>query len=604
MAEDFDINLDEPTVDVSFPEIMHEDNFPVTEKTPTKTGIDRKQIIIFVSIGAAVLLSLIGLIIGLFVFSGRSTDDDRILQNVFAAGVDLSGMTVEEAISALHVATDHNIAQDPMEVRIFDDSLILNPADVNLSLDVDALAQAAYDYGRNGTHAENQQIQKNAHKRSYTIPLLPYLNLDLQAIQLVVDNYCASIVSEYTEPVITTVGTRPVYGDPSPKHQSIRITLGTPLRRLDRDDLYDRILDAYSMNELLVEYDAPEILWPSAVNAQDLFDQYCTLPQDAVLDTTTYSVIPETYGYGFQIDTLTQMLSEAQPGETIEITLSFLEPAVLAEDLNDNLFSETLSECSITGVVDENARDANLQLSCQAISGYIIKPGETFSFLDALGKISAETGYAEASICGNNGIAMGGGISQTASALYHCVLHSDLEIVEHHNHTYATDFIELGLDAYVDSGSKDLRFRNNTDSPICIEASVSRHTVSVSFVGSADLPYRISIRTEITSKELPLTTYQMFIPDNAQGYVDGDVIVKGLEGYKVAVHKEKTDLSTGSTLSTSSVSVNEYQKRDEIIARIGVFTEEEPEQPEQPEQSEQPEQPEQSEQPEEITDTP
>ena len=579
MAEEFEINLDETIVEPAFSEF--DDVLPF-DNTPQKEGLGRKQIIILVSIGAAVLLGLIGLIIGLLLFSGRSTDDGLILENVFAAGVDLSGMTVEEAVNALHVATDDSICKEPMVIHIYDGTLSLYPDETNAILDVDAIAQAAYNYGRSGTHAENQQIQKNAHKRSYTIPLLPYLNLDLAQIRNIVDSHCALVTSDYTDPVVTLVGTRPVYGDASPKHQEIRITLGTPLRRLDADDLYDQILDAYSMNVLNLEYETPEVLWPTEVTAQALFEQYCTPAQDAVLDTSTYSVIPETYGYGFEISTLQEMLDEANPGETVEITMSFLEPAILAQEINDDLFSEKITECSVTGRDLGNARDANLQLSCNAINGYIIKPGETFSFLKVLGEISAAAGYADAPICTNNDTVMGGGISQIASALYHCVLHADLEVVEHHNHDYATDFIELGLDAYVDGSSKDLRFRNNTDSPICIEASVSRHNVSISLIGSTALSYRVSIRSEITDKQLPLTTYQMLIPNNPQGYEDGDVIAKGVEGYKVSVYKEKTDISTGSLLSTDSVSIDEYRKRDEVIARIGIFVEEDPTEPETP----------------------
>ena len=577
--EEFDIDFDKTAV---APTVLEADGDSLPfDNTPHKDGLGRKQIIILVIIGAAVLLGLLSMIIGLILFSGRTTEDDHILKNVFAAGVDLSGMTVEEAINALHVATDQSICKEPMVVQVYGGTISLYPDETNASLDVEAIAQAAYNYGRTGSHAENQQIQKNAHKRSYTIPLLPYLNLDLAQIRNAVDSYCTSITSEYSESVVTLVGNRPVYGDPSPKHQEMRITLGTPLRHLDADDLYDQILDAYSMNQLLLEYETPDVLYPPEVTAQNLFDQYCTPAQDAILDTTTYSVTPETYGYGFQVDTLQEMLDKAEPGETVEITMSFLEPSILAEDLNDQLFSETISECNSICNIDNNARDNNLQLSCKAIDGYIIKPGETFSFLKVLGDISTETGYVDAPICSTNGTVMGGGISQTASALYHCILHADLDVVEHHNHDYATDFIELGMDAFVDSSSKDLRFRNNTDNPICIEASVSRHTVSISLVSSTTLSYRVSIRSEITSRQLPLTTYQMLLPSNNQGYEDGDVIVTGIEGYKVSVYKEKTDRSTGNLLSTDSVSINEYKKRDEVIVRIGLFGEEESTQPEQ-----------------------
>ena len=568
------------------------DDWNANEDSSPDRKMTSKQKIILISIGGAVFLALLGLIIGLVAFSGRSNEDGRILENVFAGGIELSGMTVEEAINALHVATDQTIAREPMTIRIYDSTLLLNPQNTKIALDVEAIAQAAYNYGRSGNHAENQQIQSNAHKRSYTIPLLPYLNLDLTMIRNTVNDYCDSLNSEYAEPVVTLIGSRPAYGDQTPKHQSIQITLGTPLRRLDAEDLYNQILDAYSMNELLLEYEAPDVLWPSKVNAQELFDQYCTTAQDAVLNTSTYEIIPEVYGYGFHVEALQIKLDDARPGETVEIPLSFIEPNVTAKDINGSLFEEKLTECRITSPVSDNARDANLQASCNAINGYIIKPGETFSFLKVLGDISSKTGYAKAPVCSYNETDMGGGISQTASALYHSILHADLNVVERHNHKYAPDFIELGLDAYVDGSANDLRFRNNTGAPIRIEATANRSTVSVALYSANPLSFNVSIRTEITGKEMPSTTYQMLLPDNPQGYQDGDVVVQGIEGYQVSVSKEKTDITSGALQSSSSVSTNEYKKRDQVIARIGAFDEEEPTEPDE------------SIQPEDSTETP
>lgn len=579
MTEEFELTPEDDTLEMSSQEAAANDELPFDDEQPEEKMTSRQKIIL-VSIGAAVLLGLIGLIVGLLLFSGRDTEDDRILQNVFAAGVDLSNMTVEEAIGALHLATDHSISQEPMVVHIYDGALTLHPNQTNARLDVEAIAQAAYNYGRSGNHADDQQIRKNAHRRSYTIPLLPYLNLDLDLIKNTVDSYCAALDSMYSESVVTLVGTRPAYGDPNPQHQSMRITLGTPLRRLDADNLYDRILDAYSMNELLLEYETPEILWPSKIVAQDLFDQYCVCAVDAVLDTTTYTITPEVYGYGFHVDALQKMLDEAKPGETIEMPLSFLQPDVLAQDINTTLFEVKLSECTSTSTVSDTARDTNLKLACNAINGYVIKPGETFSFLKVLGEVSANRGYATVPISPYNDSVMGGGISQTATALYYSALHADLTPVEQHNHKYTTDFIELGMDAYVDGSSNDLRFRNDTGMAIQIQATANRHTVSVSLYGSNALNYSVSIRTEITGKKMPISTYQMLLPNNAQGYQDGDVMIDGIEGYQVSVFKEKVDIASGNVLSTNSVSTNTYEKRDMVIARIGVF-EEDPTEPEE-----------------------
>jgi hypothetical protein len=82
------------------------------------------------------------------------------------------------------------------------------------------------------------------------------------------------------------------------------------------------------------------------------------------------------------------------------------------------------------------------------------------------------------------------------------------------------------------------------------------------------MSYNVTLRTEITAKDLPVTSYQMLLPDNINGYQDGDIVVAGIEGYTVSVSKEKTDNTTGNLISTTPVSASTYKKRDEIIARI------------------------------------
>lgn len=576
MTDEFDINQEDAAIETAFQNAGSDHDLPPQMNEGPQFRIGKKPIIIIVSIIAALLLSLIGLIAGLMIFSGRDNEDDRILENVYAAGIELSGMTVEEAINALHLATDSSFGE-PMVIRIYDDTLVLSPEDTNASLDIEAVARAAYNYGRSGTHAENQQIRKNASKRSYTVPLLPYLNLDIATIQSTINDYCTATNSLYAEPIIVLEGERPVYDpDKTPKHQTLKITLGSPLIQLDANDLYEQVLDCYSVNELLLEYDAPEIIRPATVDVHELFSQYCTPAQDAVLDPTTYSITQEVYGYGFNIGTLQQKLDHARYGETVTIPLTFLEPHVFAQDLSENLFTEILSVYQNTDAFTDSKRNTNLQLSCDAINGYVIKPGETFSFLKVLGSVSAETGYTEAPICSVNGSAIGGGISQTASALYYCALHADLNIVEHHSHNYAVDFIELGFDAYVDGVSQDLRFLNNTGAPIRINASFSNRTISISLEGSTKLTYTVAIRTEITEKSQPITTYQMLLPNNKYGYKNGDVMVTGIEGYQVKISKEKTDIATGNTLYLDRLGIIEYKKRDEIIVQISTPTEEPP----------------------------
>lgn len=78
----------------------------------------------------------------------------------------------------------------------------------------------------------------------------------------------------------------------------------------------------------------------------------------------------------------------------------------------------------------------SLGLAAPHIDGVLIRPGETFSFWKLVGHCSAKKGYRTGLTIHNNGPASGiaGGMCQFTNLLHWMVLHSPLEIVEHHHH--------------------------------------------------------------------------------------------------------------------------------------------------------------------------
>lgn len=553
--------------------------------------ITAKQKIILVSVCASVLLLLIGLIVGIVIFSGRDTDDDLILDNVYAGEVNLGGMTMEEAKGALHLATDRTFSKKDMVVQVYEGmSFSLSPENSGASLNVDAVVKAAYDYGRGGSEADFLLAKKKAASSSYTIALLPYLRLDLDYIRQTVEEYCAANNSELTQPVISLKGTRPTY-DPnavnqSAAHQSLQITLGTPYCQLDANSLYERILDAYSMNNLLVVCEDTERAEPDAVTAEALFSQFCTASKDASIDPATYELTPEVYGYGFNVAAVQQQLDSKNYGDTLEIEFEFLIPNVLTEHLTENLFLDTLGEYRSNYNAESEERIANLKLVCDIINNHVINAGETFSFNKVLGEISESNGFVTAPVSTYNGKALGGGITQVSSALYYSVLMANLDVVERHSHDFAVDFIDFGLDAYVDGHSKDLRFRNTSTSPVRIVAQLQENAVFVELQGANTLGYTTKIISTVLSKLEPAIIEQRLDPDNLSGYRDGDVIQTGIPGYKVAVYMEKYDPLTNALLSSLQVSTSDYKKTDTIVVTIEEPATETPTQlPEQSEES-------------------
>lgn len=519
----------------------------------------KKKLMILIIICASVLTLLIGLIIGLIIYKNRSAGEETIHGSVYAGSLNLGGMTLDEAKNALHLATDDTFTKKDMVIKLPDGNITLSPADTKAALDVDAVAQAAFDYGRKGTATGN------------IIPLLPYLKLELNYIKSTIDEFCTTHSSVLVQPSVTISGDRPAYDSENPdlgvKHQTLTIVLGIPEYVLDGDELYDQVLEAYSMNTFTVQYKAPAQKEPDAVDAQSIFDEHCLVPQDATQDPDTLDITPEVYGYGFDVALLQEQIDKADYGETITVTLEFLPPEITTETITGGIVAEILAESTTTGSIESAERDSNINKAVEKLNGLKIKPGATFSFNEAIGSLSLRNGFKEAPISQNNGSAMGGGVSQIASALYRCALLADLKVTERHYHTYAVDFAEPGLDAFVDGQGKDLCFRNNTDSVIDLAVTYQDGTVNVKLQGVNNLGYTIVLQVEVLEQIAPQTLLQQMAEDNVKGHKDGDVIQEGITGYKVQVMVNALYEETEETNNLFSIT-SEYASRDEIKVKI------------------------------------
>lgn len=93
------------------------------------------------------------------------------------------------------------------------------------------------------------------------------------------------------------------------------------------------------------------------------------------------------------------------------------------EDEDDEAFTDepdvktrTLGSATIN-VSGSSALKNNIGLACEAISGFTLEPGETFSFNDVVGERSDENGYQSA-VNGRGAKVVGGGVAQVASAIW------------------------------------------------------------------------------------------------------------------------------------------------------------------------------------------
>ncbi len=168
---------------------------------------------------------------------------------------------------------------------------------------------------------------------------------------------------------------------------------------------------------------------------------------------------------------------------------------------------------------------------------------------------------------------VGGGICQVSSTLYCSILLADLEIVSRTNHGFPVNYINYGMDATVSWRSPDFKFRNNTNYPIKIEASVSGGYVNVQIIGTDEKDYYVEMSYVVSETYKPETEYKDFKPDNPEGYKNGDVIEEGTTGYLVKTYKSKYDKATGVLISKDFVANSRYKTVNKVVARVEEPTE-------------------------------
>ena len=364
--------------------------------------------------------------IGIYWSLDLTKDEGLIYSNVYIFDLNLGGMTPEDAKSAVSQLVSATYPVQNLTIELPDSTLVLSPGSTNITVDIDALIEDAYAYGRTGSRWERTQAKAAAMLTSYNLEVLDYMSVNVGYIRQVVEQLAQTAESMLVQSTVTVEGEIPALdrlydeavADKNVEHLVMTITMGTPYRHLDVDGLIDRILNAYASNNFDTIHADYTVMEPDTLDLERLFTEHCVVPINAILDETTYIVTPEVLGYGFEVEALTEQLAEVKPGEEVEITFTYLPAEVTQKSLEEHLFQDVLAEVHTDHVYNPN-RTHNLTLAANAINGTILRPGETFSFNRIVGERTEEKGYKGAPIYVGEATedGVGGGICQVASTI-------------------------------------------------------------------------------------------------------------------------------------------------------------------------------------------
>lgn len=197
-------------------------------------------------------------------------------------------------------------------------------------------------------------------------------------------------------------------------------------------------------------------------------------------------VMDGTWGRRLNVDaTVRRILSEYRLHHTaIPLVIEDKRPAVTAEDLRE--INGVIGQFTTWFNRGKRNRTWNIHLVARELNGAVILPQQVFSFNHRTGSREASKGYRVAQIYVNKKIVegVGGGVCQVSTTLYNAALRAGLPIVERHRHSLPVPYIRPGRDATVSYPHRDFQFKNNTDSPIYLQARVEGSRITITLWGN------------------------------------------------------------------------------------------------------------------------
>jgi vancomycin resistance protein YoaR len=171
------------------------------------------------------------------------------------------------------------------------------------------------------------------------------------------------------------------------------------------------------------------------------------------------------------------------------LIVNLAEPKIKTETINNLGIKEKIG-VGISNFSGSPAnRRHNIAVGSAKLNGILLKPGEEFKLMPALGNISSAAGYLPELVIKDNKTTpeLGGGLCQVGTTMFRAALSSGLPITERRPHKYRVSYYEpAGTDATIYDPRPDVRFVNDTANHVLIQTKITGNVVTFEFWGTHD----------------------------------------------------------------------------------------------------------------------
>lgn len=450
--------------------------------------------------GLFIIIFFILVLLIFIIFTIYNINNQNIVKGVSILGIDISGLSKEEATEKINNTILENI---PSEIKLkhndYETSIDTNSLEI--SIDVPSAINSAYNIGRSG----------NILQDDWTILTTMFSNVNIEPVFNINEEQLKTALNDISTKLPDAVIQSSYYIEDS----NLILTKGKKGNVVNVEEMSNYIINeikSLSLKDKTLEIITQEEN-PSELDIDAIHSEIYKEASNAYYTQNPYAVYPSENGLDFAIsvDEAKALLQAEQ--EEYTIPLKTLYPEVTTNMIGTEAFPDLLSTFKTTYSTRDRDRTTNLTLAANKINGTVVMPGETFSYNTVVGERTIAAGYKEAPIYVSGEVVdgLGGGICQITSTLYNAVVYANLEIVERSNHQFVPSYVSASRDATVVYGSIDFKFKNNRDYPIKLVCSVSNGVAKFDIYGlkTAD-DYDVEISSRITSQTSTSTNSEAY----------------------------------------------------------------------------------------------
>lgn len=507
----------------------------------------------------AAFICVLVLLVSFLGFMVKYLTYSKVYQGVYINNVDVSGLTREELIAQIPEIFDMSLSKN-ITLRAQDAEISFESLEVLPTLDTEKMADEAFSYGRREKFLARFSEINNLKKNPANVDFM--LSFDDAALQKKIAQLSQSLE-------ITAVDNKIEYGT-----NSLIITRGKAGQGIMfnevRDSLEDCLLsDSFIINTQLKHVEPEEITY-------EYIRRYISeKPIEADYKIENHRIIFTESQPGVSIKKSDiETAIENSNSNIINIPAKITQPEVTSESLRSTLLAHELGKYSTDYSSSSADRAYNIKLACEKINGYVLAPGDEFSYNNVVGPRTVERGFRIANVYVGNTVqpGIGGGICQVSSTMYNAVVFADLEITQRRNHTLPVSYVPMGRDATVSYGGTDFCFKNNTSMPVEIRAIAEGGINTIIILGTDEHPEReIKITTQKTGSSSP----KVVIKKDAT-LPEGEIKVESEGTYGSSHVAYKVVYENGEEISRTVLSKSTYAGKDRVEIHGTMVVEPEP----------------------------